>query len=65
MHDYTVTDLEKWDRKIRKIAEGEGLEPFPQEFEICDYHDMIGYEAYAGMPSHYPHWSFGKSFERK
>jgi stage V sporulation protein R len=65
MHDYTITDLEKWDRKIRKIAEGEGLDPFPQEFEICDYHDMIGYEAYAGMPSHYPHWSFGKSFERK
>ena len=65
MHDYTVADLEKWDRRIRRIAEDEGLDPFPQEFEICDYHDMIGYEAYAGMPSHYPHWSFGKSFERK
>ena len=65
MHEYTVTDLEKWDRKIRKVAEDGGLDPFPQEFEVCDYHDMIGYEAYAGMPSHYPHWSFGKSFERK
>jgi stage V sporulation protein R len=65
MHDYTLKDLEKWDRKIRKVAEDVGLHPFPQEFEICDYHEMIGYEAYAGMPSHYPHWSFGKSFERK
>ncbi len=65
MHEYTVTDLEKWDKKIRKASEEVGLNPFPQEFEICDYHDMIGYEAYAGMPSHYPHWSFGKSFERK
>ncbi len=65
MHDYKVTDLEKWDEQIRKVSEDVGLEPFPQEFEICDYHEMIGYEAYAGMPSHYPHWSFGKSFERK
>ncbi len=65
MHDYTIADLEKWDRRIRNAAEDAGLNPYPQEFEICDYHDMIGYEAYAGMPSHYPHWSFGKSFERK
>ncbi len=65
MHEYRVADLEKWDDTIRKISEDAGLEPFPQEFEICDYHEMMGYEAYAGMPSHYPHWSFGKSFERK
>ncbi len=64
MHDYTIAELEKWDRKIRRIAEQEGLDPFPQEFEICDSHEMLGYEAYAGMPSHYPHWSFGKTFER-
>jgi stage V sporulation protein R len=25
---------------------------------------MIGYETYVGMPSHYPHWSYGKAFER-
>ncbi len=25
---------------------------------------MLGYMAYHGMPSHYPHWSFGKSFEQ-
>ena len=27
-------------------------------------HDMLGYMAYSGMPSHYPHWSYGKSFEK-
>ena len=25
---------------------------------------MLGYMAYHGMPSHYPHWSFGKAFEQ-
>jgi stage V sporulation protein R len=65
MRDYTIADLEKWDGRIRRVVEEAGLNPFPQEFEVCDYHEMIGYEAYAGMPSHYPHWSFGKGFERK
>lgn len=65
MRDYTIAELEKWDEKIRSVAEGFGLKPFPQEFEICDYREMIGYEAYAGMPAHYPHWSFGKAYERR
>ena len=25
---------------------------------------MLGYMAYSGMPSHYPHWSYGKAFEK-
>ena len=25
---------------------------------------MLGYQAYSGMPSHYPHWSYGKSYEK-
>ena len=25
---------------------------------------MLAYMAYSGMPSHYPHWSYGKSFEK-
>src|SRR3546814_645179 len=25
---------------------------------------MLGYMAYHGMPSHYPHWSYGKAYER-
>ena len=24
----------------------------------------MSYEAYSGMPSHYPHWSYGKAYER-
>jgi stage V sporulation protein R len=65
MPDYTIADLEEWDKRIQAVIAEESLNTFPQEFELCDFNEMIGYEAYAGMPSHYPHWSFGKGFERK
>lgn len=64
MKEYTVDQLEKWNKKIEEIVKEVGLECYPQEFEICSYEDMLCYEAYVGMPSHYPHWSFGKSYER-
>lgn len=61
--NFTISELQDWDAKIIEIVERFGLDYYPQEFEICSFEDMIGYEAYAGMPSRYPHWSFGKSFE--
>src|SRR5215468_5438494 len=64
MADYEISDLEEWDRRIREKAEEFGLDTYAQEFEICDHSDMLGYMAYSGMPSHYPHWSYGKSFEK-
>jgi stage V sporulation protein R len=64
MSDYTMTELESWNEKIEKIAKKEGLSYYIQEFEICDYEDMIAYETYTGMPSRYPHWSFGKAYEK-
>src|SRR5436305_396134 len=60
-----LVDLEDWDKRIREIVERYGLKCYPQEFEICDHSEMIGYMAYSGMPSRYPHWSFGKSYERE
>jgi len=62
--DYTLNDLENWNLKIEKIVKECGLDYYPQEFEIINYNEMIGYEAYIGMPSRYPHWSFGKSYEK-
>ena len=61
---WTVKDLEYWDARIREKVEELGLDTFPQEFEICDHAQMLGYMAYSGMPSHYPHWSYGKSYEK-
>ena len=64
MPDYEIADLERWDDRIREKADAFGLDVYPQEFEICDHNDMLGYMAYSGMPSHYPHWSYGKSYEK-
>lgn len=61
---YEIQDLEYWDEKIREKVGEFGLACFPQEFEICDHIQMLGYMAYSGMPSHYPHWSYGKAYEK-
>lgn len=64
MSDYSMSELREWNEKIEKIAREAGLDYYEQEFEICSYEDMIAYEAYTGMPAHYPHWSFGKAYEK-
>jgi len=64
MSDWTFKDLKKWDDKICEIAKGYGLDWYPINYEICDYYEMIGHMSYHGMPTHYQHWSYGKSFER-
>lgn len=65
MKDWTIKELQEWDDKICKIAkEKYDLDWFPIEYEILNYHEMIGAMAYTGLPTHYRHWSFGKNFER-
>lgn len=65
MRDWTVKELQKWDKEICKIAkEKYDLDWFPIEYEILDYHEMLNSMAYSGLPTHYRHWSFGKAFER-
>lgn len=64
MSNWTVDELKDWDARIREKVQSFGLDCYPQEFELCDHHAMLGYMAYHGMPSHYPHWSYGKSFEK-
>ena len=64
MTSWTMADLEAWDHKIREKVADFGLDTYEQEFEVCDQEVMLGYMAYHGMPSHYPHWSYGKAFEQ-
>jgi len=61
---YTIEDLQEWDQRIVELVKQFGLDPYPQEFEVCDYEQMLSYMVYSGMPSHYPHWSYGKGFEK-
>lgn len=64
MASYRLQELLDWDKRIREKAAGFGLDCYPQEFELCDHNGMLGYMAYSGMPSHYPHWSYGKAYEK-
>lgn len=60
-----LSDLESYDARIIELVKRFGLNCYPQEFEISDHFEMLGYMAYSGMPSRYPHWSFGKSYEKE
>jgi stage V sporulation protein R len=64
LSEYSTKDLKEWDDKICEIAKSYGLDWFDINYEICDYYEMIGHMSYHGMPSHYNHWSYGKTFER-
>ena len=61
---WSIEDLPAWDDRIREHVLGYGLDCFPQEFELCNHEAMLGYMAYSGMTAHYPHWSYGKAYER-
>lgn len=61
---YNLNDLEKWNEIIENKAKEVGLNFYPQEFEIIGFNEMLGYEAYVGMPSKYPHWSYGKAYDK-
>lgn len=64
MSDYSIKELEQWNERIEEQVLKEGLDCYEQEFELVSFEDMTAYETYIGMPSHYPHWSFGKAYER-
>ena len=59
-----MDELQDWDRKICVLGEALNLDWYPIDYEICDYKEMIGHMAYNGLPTHYRHWSYGKSFDR-
>ena len=65
MKDWNIKELQEWDDKICEIAkEKYDLDWYPIEYEILDYKEMLAAMAYVGLPTHYRHWSFGKSFEQ-
>ena len=65
MSEYAMRELEDWNDKIEAVVRHAGLDCYDQHFEIVTYEDMLCYEAYIGMPAHYPHWSYGKAYERQ
>jgi len=63
--DWDFKTLEEWDERICELAQKYGMDWHPINYEMCDYYSMIGHMSYHGMPTHYGHWSYGKTFERK
>src|SRR5438094_2662978 len=62
--NYAVEDLQEWNQRIVELVQLFGLDPYTQEFEICDDESMLSYMVYSGMPSHYPRWSYRKAYEK-
>ncbi|ONI46324.1 hypothetical protein AN641_01775 [Candidatus Epulonipiscioides gigas] len=53
-----------YSKQIETIEKNFGLSFYPQEFELINYKDMLGYMTYLGFINHYPHWSFGKTYDK-
>jgi len=64
MADWSMSELQEYDERICEFGKELGLDWYPINYEIIDFHEMIGAMAYTGMPTHYRHWSYGKSFDR-
>lgn len=62
LHDWTIAELEAWDRRIQEVVASFGLTPYPVDFRIYDYEQMLDLHAYH-MPFRYSHWSFGKTYD--
>ena len=62
--DYKLEELKEWDEKIVELAKKHSLDWYELDYEVVDYHEMIGAMVHHGMPSMYSHWSFGKAFEQ-
>lgn len=50
--------------RIRKVAEGYGLDVFEVIFEMVDHDQMNALAAQGGFPVRYPHWRFGMDYDQ-
>jgi len=60
--DWNFELIERYDREIGRIAEGFGLDTYPNQIEVIRSEQMMDAYASIGMPVGYSHWSFGKHF---
>ncbi len=60
--EWTFELLEAYDSEIKRIAEGFGLDTYPNQIEVISAEQMMDAYASVGMPLGYHHWSYGKHF---
>ncbi|SFP95060.1 SpoVR family protein [Salibacterium halotolerans] len=56
-------ELRKAIDRITETAEHFGLDFYPMRYEICPADIIYTFGAY-GMPTRFPHWTFGKNFHK-
>src|SRR6201991_4534007 len=57
-------ELVAMQREIEEYARGHNLDFFPTIFEYIDADQLNAIAAKGGFPVRYPHWRFGKEYER-
>lgn len=60
--EWTFDLLQEYDREISRVAEGFGLDTYPNQIEVISAEQMMDAYSTVGMPVGYHHWSFGKQF---
>ncbi|MBJ7309124.1 SpoVR family protein [Rugamonas sp. CCM 8940] len=60
--EWTFELIEQAHEEIRRVAEGFGLDTYPNQLEIITAEQMMDAYTSVGMPVSYNHWSFGKHF---
>ncbi|GGO82357.1 SpoVR family protein [Marinobacterium nitratireducens] len=60
--EWTFELIEAYDREIGRIANGFGLDTYPNQIEVITSEQMMDAYSSIGMPLNYNHWSFGKQF---
>ena len=63
-YDWDFDLIERYDAAIAAAAAGYGLDTYPNQIEIITSEEMLDAYASAGLPTGYPHWSYGKDFIR-
>src|SRR5437773_478174 len=56
-------DLRALKQEIEAHARSYGLDFYETIFEVLDAEDLNEVAAYGGVPTRYPHWSFGMAYE--
>lgn len=60
--EWTFDLIRAYDREIARLAEGYGLDTYPNQIEVITAEQMMDAYASVGMPIGYHHWSYGKHF---
>lgn len=60
--EWTFELIERYDREIARIAQGYGLDTYPNQIEVISAEQMMDAYASHGMPVGYTHWSYGKHY---